>query len=233
MVCGGDLEYLQDRETMQCYYCGVEKAGNAVCSRGHFVCDACHAKDALSIIKEVCLNTDQKDMIALLKKIRSHAAFPVHGPEHHGLIPAVVLAVYRNSGGMLSRDRMLAGINRGAEVPGGACGFYGSCGVALGVGTAFSIILEANPLKSKARRIVQAITAEVLKNIAEYNAPRCCQRECYIGLLEAARLSDVYLDVKLTANEPLACAQHAENKECIGKACPLWREDSATSTSSV
>jgi len=223
MVCGAEILYAGEPVTRRCHYCGAETPSPAVCKNGHFVCDTCHARDAVAHIKRVCLGSGQQDMLLLLKQIREYPFFPLHGPEHHALVPGVILAAYRNSGGDLSDATMVKGIEMGRAVPGGCCAFWGACGAALGAGIAFSVILEASPLKARERRIVQRVTAEILGDIARFTAPRCCQRECAVALQKSATLSRKYLSVTLTADAQLTCAQHEKNRECIGKACPLWQ----------
>jgi SAM-dependent methyltransferase len=222
MVCGDSLDYPGEDQLVKCFYCGSQKKANAICKKGHFVCDVCHSADSIRIIKQVCLNTEESDMVSIMKKIRSSPAFPVHGPEHHSLVPAVILAAYRNSGGGLSDDRLLAGIDRGSTVPGGSCAFMGACGAAIGVGIAFSIILEADPCKATARQSVQRVTSLVLGEIADFEAARCCQRDSWVALTKAAELSEKNLGIRLKADAPLLCRQFSRNKECIKTRCPLW-----------
>jgi len=160
-------------------------------------------------------------MIALLKTIRNHPVFPMHGPDHHALVPAVILSVYKNLGGDISDQDILTGIDRGNNIPGGACSFLGVCGAATGVGIAFSIIVNANPYKGKERQLVQKATKKVLEEIARYEAPRCCRRECWTALKAAAGLSKSYLAIRLPAEGNFRCTQSNLNKECIGSKCPL------------
>jgi MoaA/NifB/PqqE/SkfB family radical SAM enzyme/SAM-dependent methyltransferase len=222
MVCGADLEYLDAEQDKQCFFCGRDKKANALCGGGHFVCDECHRAGAVEIIEQVCMNTAESDMVSLMMKIRSHPLFPVHGPEHHALVPGVILAAYRNSGGDIADDRLSSAIDRGAVVPGGSCAFLGACGAALGVGAAFSTILNATPLKGKERQTVQQITRQVLEKIASYDAPRCCQRDCWLALKEASHTAARLLPVEIKAEKELICGQYKQNKECIHASCPLW-----------
>jgi MoaA/NifB/PqqE/SkfB family radical SAM enzyme/ubiquinone/menaquinone biosynthesis C-methylase UbiE len=222
MVCGETLEYLKKDTLLECFFCGSQKKANAICKKGHFVCDVCHSADSIKIIKQVCLNTKEDDMISLMKKIRSYPSFPIHGPEHHSLVPAVILAAYRNSGGKLSNDQLIAGIDRGSTIPGGSCAFMGACGAAIGAGIAFSIIIEANPYQATNRQLVQRVTQKVLGEIANFEAARCCQRDSWIALKMATRLSEKNLGIRLKADMDLICSQFNKNKECIKAQCPLW-----------
>jgi hypothetical protein len=224
MVCGAPLTYLERERLIECSFCGQSLTANAVCARGHFVCDACHTRDELALIEQVCLATDETDMVALMAKIRRHPSVPVHGPGHHALVPGVILSTYRNLGGEVSDDTIRTGIRRGSQIAGGACGFLGVCGAATGVGIAFSLILKANPLKAAERQIVQSVTQRVLERIAALEAARCCQRECWLALRTAAELSAQYLPIPLRADASLSCWQSDRNAQCITDRCPLWPE---------
>lgn len=229
MVCGCEITYLQHEEEGTCYYCGGTKKTNTLCVHSHFICDDCHQQDGLSAIRLLCTETKEQDMLALLKKIRQHPSVPMHGPEHHAMVPGIILATYRNRGGKIGKEAILGGIERGSKVPGGVCGFWGNCGAATGVGIAFSVLLDATPLTPKARQLAQKITARVLDRIAEIKGGRCCQRETVNALKEAARISREILPVLLLAEEEFECNQFAANKECIRKLCPMWQEGSEAS----
>lgn len=222
MVCGEEISYLAREREAACHYCGGIKKINALCAQGHYVCDACHQQDGLSVIRLICAETKEQDMLALLAEIRRHPAIPLHGPEHHAMLPGIILATYRNRGGRISREDILTGIERGSKVPGGVCGFWGNCGAAVGVGIAFSVLLAATPLTPGPRQQVQAITARVLAEISRTKGARCCRRETVSALREAALVSQGLLPVSLVAEADFRCRQSNLNRECIGGACPLW-----------
>jgi SAM-dependent methyltransferase len=221
MLCGAPLTYLSEPKEIACAYCGKTSSANALCENGHFVCDTCHLKDGLKAIEHICLETKETDMLSLLEEIRRHPAIPVHGPEHHAMVPGIILATYRNLGGDISPSTILEGIKRGSTIVGGHCAFMGVCGAAVGVGISFSMILEANPLKASKRKIVQMVTQTVLAEIAKLEAARCCQRDSWIALKKAAELSKTILPLSLLANAPIVCRQRKTNKDCLGSECPL------------
>jgi hypothetical protein len=165
-------------------------------------------------------------MIALMQEIRLHPVIPLHGPEHHALVPAVILATYRNRGGEVSPALLCAALERGKQITGGFCGLMGACGAALGVGIAFSLLLDANPLKPKPRQIAQTATQAVLQELASLEAGRCCQRDTWLALTKAAELSRELLPITLLAEAPLRCGQAKDNKECLGETCPLYKFNS-------
>ncbi|RJX28174.1 MAG: methyltransferase domain-containing protein [Desulfurivibrio sp.] len=222
LVCGSELRYFTTDRERTCYYCGEKKAANASCLAGHFVCDACHQHKGVAVIRKICTESAIEDMVTLMKKIRSQPAISMHGPEHHALVPGIILSTYRARGGKVGKKDILAAIDRGSKVPGGACGFWGSCGAAVGAGIAFSVILAATPLTPKKRQLAQQVTARILERIASFQAGRCCQRETMIALQAAAELSGEILPVELLAEDSLACSQYPMNRECIRQACMLW-----------
>lgn len=228
MVCGSELLYPDKEVELSCHYCGQLSRANAHCSQKHFVCDNCHSSDALEVIEHLCLESKETDLLELLARIRCHPAIPVHGPEHHALVPGIIVAAYRNSGGEVDADLIRTAIRRGGQVIGGSCAFLGICGSATGVGTAFSLLLQANPVKAEQRQIVQQITQQVLQEVASFNAARCCQRDCWLGLKLAAKLSREYLPISLHADALIGCYQRQHNKECIGMECPVLQEQIAT-----
>jgi SAM-dependent methyltransferase len=227
LICGAPLVYLTDIEGKACARCGKVKGANAVCEEGHFICDSCHVREPKELIRAACTTTRETDMVRLFEEVRSGAQFPMHGPEHHGLVPGVILATYRNLGGEITESDILTGIERGLGTPGGSCGFMGICGAAVGVGIAFSIILGGNPLTPKPRQLVLRALSEILGALSDREAARCCRRECLLALREAARLSREFLPVTLLADEASPCDQYRGNKECIGKQCPFFRRQSA------
>ncbi len=224
MVCGAELHYFTDSKEMTCSYCGRVLPANGCCEEEHFVCDSCHRENGIEVIKAICSSTEERDLVRLLELIRSHPAIPMHGPEHHAMIPGIILACYRNSGGDIKEETILTGIRRGGDIPGGVCGFWGACGAAVGAGIAVSIILAATPLTPAPRQMAQSFSARILKLISRHRGGRCCQRETWLALTETARLSESILSVPMVAEGALHCSQYLQNRECIRKQCPLWEQ---------
>jgi MoaA/NifB/PqqE/SkfB family radical SAM enzyme/ubiquinone/menaquinone biosynthesis C-methylase UbiE len=221
LVCGGEVRYLPRPEPATCHYCGAVCNTEVACA-AHYVCDHCHLADGLEIIKQVCTTTDEKNLFTLLHLIRSHPALAMHGPEHHAMVPGIILACYRNNGGKIDQDRITTGIERGSKIPGGICGFWGGCGAALGVGIAFAVIMEATPLTPGARQQAQRITARVLSRLAKTKGARCCRRETLSALQEAAAITVEKLKVILPTGANRPCDQAGRNRECIRKNCQFW-----------
>jgi len=222
MVCGSELKYLEFPEERQCVYCSKTFTAGTICAGGHFVCDGCHSRDALEVIRSLCSSSEETDMARLYEQLHNHPAFPMHGPEHHALVPAVVLTVYRNLTGKTGKKELEAVLERGSSAPGGSCAFLGICGAAAGAGTAFSAILNATPYTAAERQKVMQTSAKVLEKIASYTAARCCLRDGWTALRAAALLSEELIGIRLPADEQIICRQSGKNRECQGKVCPLF-----------
>ncbi|BCS96067.1 hypothetical protein DSLASN_16990 [Desulfoluna limicola] len=224
MRCGRPLTYLHREREETCGFCGNTVMANATCEGGHFVCDTCHSEDALEVVKHLCLTTREMDTITLFDKIKKHPSVPLHGPEHHFIVPGVITAAYRNSGGSIGDEEILSAIRRGADIPGGSCAFWGGCGAALGTGIAFGVILRSNPIKPFERQTVQQLTGHIITALGELEAARCCRREALTALKIAADLSQAILPAPIKASAPPHCFQFNANKECIKSRCP-WYAD--------
>jgi len=99
LVCGAPVCYLAEETRQTCTFCGKVFSATAHCAEGHFVCDACHTRNAEAFLEHICTVTTKTDFIDLLQEIRRHPAIPLHGPEHHIMVPGIILAAYRNTGG--------------------------------------------------------------------------------------------------------------------------------------
>ncbi|MFB3883462.1 MAG: DUF5714 domain-containing protein [Armatimonadota bacterium] len=225
MVCGAALVYLDGEAEFRCHYCGQVKAANARCAQGHYVCDVCHTGDHTEFIKGYCRNATATDPVAVFAEMRRSHLFPLHGPEHHALVPAAFLTAYRNAFGEPPQARIEAAIERGAGLPGGTCAYWGGCAAALGIGIAYATILRATPLSHEPRGVVQTVVSRILAEMGKYGRPRCCRRESLLALKLGCELSSSYLPHALEHGAIPACDQMTLNRECMGEGCALRASD--------
>lgn len=223
LLCGAPLEYLERASRLRCVLCGKEREGNVECAEGHYVCDRCHALGARRIIEEVCRETPRIDPIGLAVSLMRLPSVHMHGPEHHFLVPAVLLATYLNAAGRSAQKEapVKEARSRSEAVPGGVCGNWGACGAAIGVGTFVSLATGATPLSTDAWRLANGATARVLARIAASGGPRCCKRDTFHALLEAIDIVRDALGVELPIEGPVVCDFHSGNRECLGAQCPF------------
>lgn len=223
LVCGAELVYRAAAERMPCVLCGATAESPAACAGGHFVCDACHAGSAKDVIERACLAAEGDDPLAIARAIMRHPKLKLHGPEHHYLVPAALLAAHANATG--TRDalpRLLAEARRRSDqVAGGFCGFQGACGAGIGAGIFVSLATGATPLSAGPWAHANAATARALDTVARVGGPRCCKRTTGLTLLAAARFAKERLGVRLsTSSAP--CEVSDRNRECIRGRCPFY-----------
>jgi len=217
-VCGSPLIYSTEETTMTCDLCGAEYSTRIYCPEGHYVCDACHSRAALESVKEILDQTDSADPFELLEKVMADPSIPMHGPEHHAILPAVIVAAVQKAGYPVPENAVEEALERGAALPGGWCGYYGACGGGVGVGIAVSVLAEATPLKGPERSLATAATAYALTAV-EDEGPRCCKRMLRMGLEAAVEFLDQRMGIKLVAHPPRRCRYVGRNAECIREDC--------------
>lgn len=221
IICGKDLVYADQTISRACSICGKVFTTRVYCEDGHFVCDACHSASQ-SDVKWFLRHTEEKDPIIILHHIFEMEKVHMHGPEHHSIVPGVLLAAYRNNGGEIDIDAALnLAFERGSKVPGGFCGFWGVCGSAVGAGIYASIVLGGSPLKKDTWHIPQTVTARCLEAIAAVGGPRCCKRVSRLAIGVAVEWTKEFLDVTMPISHP-KCTHFKRNRECLHADCPFY-----------
>ena len=69
LICGAPLHYFQQERELECALCHRKFPANASCEAGHFVCDECHARRGLEVIREACGKSASRDPITLMQEI--------------------------------------------------------------------------------------------------------------------------------------------------------------------
>ncbi len=224
LVCGKPIVYSKASERQACALCGGARESTARCKAGHFVCDTCHSAPAKDVIEKACVASEERDPVALALRLMRHPAVKLHGPEHHFLVPAVLLAAFSNvrGEGRLKAERLAEARRRSEPLSGGFCGTQGACGAAIGTGTFVALATGSTPLLGKERGLSNRMTAAALAVIGRMDAARCCKRDSLLSILAAAKFAREHLRVDLPASGP-ACEWSNVNGECAGGACPFNR----------
>lgn len=221
LICGEPLVYYETAREMTCVYCGRSFPSNAACEAGHFVCDACHSRKAVENILAYCGTCESRDPIAIARALMADPFVHMHGPEHHVLVGAALLTAWHNSSGQGDFPAALAELaRRGEQVPGGACGFWGCCGAAVSAGIFFSVAAGATPLAGESWGLANRATAAALQAIGDIGGPRCCKRDSFTAILQAADLCRRELGVDMEIPERVVCGFFPQNRECLGRRCP-------------
>ena len=220
MICGKSLVYHYSAQTNSCYICGKSGDSNACCEEGHYICDDCHSeRGALAITLEAG-STISKNPVEIAAEIMKNAAISMHGPEHHYLVAASLLAAYKNAGGHLDLgDALQSALQRAKKVPGGVCGFWGSCGAGISTGIFISIITEATPLSENPWSLANRMTSLSLAVIAENGGPRCCKRNTNIAICQAAAFIKEFFGIAFELPQRITCEFSHRNDQCRKNKC--------------
>ncbi len=223
LICKAPLEYVETDTIMECVICHKQENSKTQCVNGHFVCSECHTR-GLDDIFAICKNEKSKNPIKLLEKMMSMKFCHMHGPEHHVMVGASLLSAYKNAGGEIELLSALSEMyNRGKQVPGGACGFWGACGAGISTGMYMSIITKSTPLAKEAWGLSNQMTARALNAIGQNGGPRCCKRDSYLAIIEAVNFTEEKLGIKMDLDE-IICSRSNLNNQCIKSQCPFYKK---------
>ncbi|MCK4273281.1 MAG: hypothetical protein KAW90_00205 [Dehalococcoidales bacterium] len=220
-VCGDPLVYGTGEVSRQCVFCGKEFNTLVSCPKGHYVCDSCHSQTSLDILREVLNSTTSTDPAEILETVMSHPSVPMHGPEHHAMVPAIIVAAVKNTGYPVPEGAEEKALERGVKVPGGWCGFYGACGAAIGVGIAVSVLTGATPLTGKTRGLANEATTFTLNYMLD-GGPRCCKRASRKALEAAVEFLKTRMGITLSQAQEINCQYVGRNRECIRQDCAYY-----------
>ncbi len=221
IICGKPIIYEEQATERMCVICHKNFASNAACIDGHFVCDLCHGSGVDSLVS-LLLNSGEKSPSRLLQQVFNLPEIHMHGPEHHRIVPGVLLTAFYNNGGNIDLGKSLSeAMKRGKQVPGGTCGFWGVCGSAVGVGIYASIVTGSNPLNGEVWHLPQQLSSRCLSKIAEVGGPRCCKRTSLIAIEESIRFTKEKLGISMP-EERTKCTFSSKNKECLKEDCPYY-----------
>ena len=226
MICGEGLVYFEAARKLSCHTCGKEAMTNACCEQGHFICDACHGEAGFLLISRYAGEGSSRNPMEIATEMMKNPGIPMHGPEHHYLVAASLLAAYANAGGRADRSKALHRIlERARNVPGGICGMWGSCGAGISTGIFWSVITGATPLSQKEWSQANGLTAKSLARIAAHGGPRCCKRNSYLAIMQGAAAIEEQLGVSLELPREIACEFSRRNQECKKAACLFYANE--------
>ncbi len=223
LFCGFDEVKMETSQEMQCVFCGEISDAMSICVNNHYVCDNCKRLTPNELIKKVCMNTKKTDPISLAVEIMGSPAIKMHGPEHHFIVPAVLLTCINNAFGSIEnlKEKIDMAEKRANEtVP--TCSFnLGTCGAAIGTGIFLSIYTNQNPRSEDEWSLANSIIASSLKRVADSGGPRCCKRDTYIAIEEAVD----FLRDKFAVYLPIStakCTFSLRNRSCGREECNFY-----------
>lgn len=220
LICKAPLEYLEKDEWMTCAVCGKKELSKTRCIKGHYVCNTCHTA-GMDVIVGICLKETSKDPVTILEDMMNESFCHMHGPEHHVMVGAALLTAYKNAGGTIElEDALKEMLRRGRKVPGGACGFWGTCGAGISSGMFVSIISGSTPLSEEPYALSNLMTSKSLEAIGKAGGPRCCKRNSYLAIQAASEFVKEHFGVEMESHD-IICSHSHLNNQCIGRRCPF------------
>ena len=225
LFCGKELLYMDQPEELHCLFCHGVFSTQAKCVDNHFVCDACHSLSADDLIERFTIASVSKDPLHMAITLMKSPGVKMHGPEHHFLIPAVLLSAFYNVKGEPGKKeaKIRKARQRAEKILGGFCGFYGDCGAAVGTGIFVALMTGSTPLSQGEWRLSNLMTADSLHAIAKAGGPRCCKRNSFLAILEALRFVKDEFRVEMDVSpDRVKCGFHDLNKECRKAECRFY-----------
>ena len=224
LICGSELVYKESLDESECYFCKKIYESNVKCVNGHFICDSCHSLPANDLIKQFCISSELKDPIEMALILMRNPKIKMHGPEHHFLVPAVLLASYYNMKNDPEKkaEKIKEAEKRAKNLLGGFCGYYGACAAGVGTGVFISLITGATPLSEYEWKLSNAMTSRSLCSVANAGGPRCCKRNTFRSITEAVIFLGENFGMKIDINKNLTCEFSSLNKECLHDECLFY-----------
>nr|WP_321357975.1 DUF5714 domain-containing protein [uncultured Draconibacterium sp.] len=222
-LCDQELENKTLLQT--CIYCKCSEETDLPCPDGHFICSVCREKELWDLVDDYCISSTSANPVEMAEMLMLSPNFKMHCPDHHYLVPAVLLASY---GKVVKKRKKLPdwqkiARNRAKKVPGAFCGTHGSCGAAVGTGIFMSTIAGATPLSEMEWELCNSIVGNSLLSMAKYGGPRCCKRVTYLALQESVRFLKERLSVKLDIPEKIECRfSHRNEEQCLKEKCDFY-----------
>lgn len=220
-VCGVPLVNSPEDVPVKCGICGREAKIRLSCPNGHYVCPECSNLEIPQVLEKVISSSKSKSPGEILELVMAHPKLSMHGPDHHYIIPIVIIAAAKNAGYEVPVEAIQEAMQRGLQVPGGWCGFCGACGAAVGMGIATSALTMATPVNGKKRSLAIEATSVALARMTD-NAPRCCKKAGRIAMETAVDFLNAKIGTKLEKGKTPVCTYSARNKECVKQACKYY-----------
>ena len=229
LVCGEPLIYFEEAKELECQICHKTFQAYSSCKNGHYVCDQCHEKKGIQVILDGCRQSSSKNPITIMQQLMEDPYIYMHGPEHHILVGAALLTACHNCGAAMDFPAALEEMKeRGSRYPGGSCGLWGCCGAAVSVGMFISIFTKATPLTGKSWGCANQATARALAAIGALGGPRCCKRNSFTAVKEAAAFVKETFGIEMELPDAIRCDFSHENQQCLKTRCPYYQGASET-----
>ncbi len=236
MVCGAFLEYLEHARDLSCIYCKKTEQGHITCPNGHYICDLCHNRDAMTIIEDIVRTTISKDPFEIAELMMSYPGLPMLGCQHAYIAAGALMAALRNEGSRAVADEKIREVfNRTRkQAHGGYCGLTGVCGIAPAIGACFSVLTGSKCGTRDEQRITMEAVTRVTRAITDLTGPSCCKAYVWSALDVATKYLKESLGTELPTHAKIVCSYTSKHPHgCREKNCPYFAGGAVKSANTV
>ncbi|MGE4587946.1 MAG: DUF5714 domain-containing protein [Mangrovibacterium sp.] len=177
------------------------------------------------LITKHCMESDSVNPAGMAYDIMKQKEMRMHGPEHHYLTAAVLVAAYCNEKNLVPEKAELLRkvFYRTNMLPPGACGFYGICGDVQAVGAAVSLLLKITPYSGSELKMLNEVTAKCQQRMACFKGQRCCKRATFSNVYEGAKCMNDMLGTSFVVENTGTCEFSHKNDTCNKNECQFYK----------
>lgn len=190
------------------------------------MCEECHGRRILALIQEEALKDAGPDPLRIAAGWMKIPFLPMLGCEHALIAAGAFLASLRSEGTVAVSDGLvLEALERTRRQAIGAfCGLTGVCGIAIALGAAFSVVLQAACPRDRETAMTMRVVARVTDAIASQTGPCCCKNFVFTGLSVAVGLAKEYWESNLPLDFSWTACQESERHPhgCRKAKCPYY-----------
>ncbi|MEG1603278.1 MAG: DUF5714 domain-containing protein [Cloacibacillus sp.] len=193
---------------------------------------ALNCERSFEIITERCMRyyktEESGSILEIVFDVMNDVSFPMHNFAHHYLVPAVLLSslyIAKKENEEKFQNDLHEVEKRAKNVLPAFCGFYGTCGAAVGCGIYMSVATGTTPLSKETWGLCNRATAGALTRMAELGGPRCCKRNTFAALQFMKKYTADNLGYELAVPETITCVYGKFNNECLKNNCPYFNEE--------
>lgn len=166
------------------------------------------------------------DPVSISEEVIREANPPMLGCEHAWIAAGALMTAIKNHGKIeVAEEQIIEALHRTRKQAVGAyCGLTGVCGIAVGIGAAFSVLLGAACPKDRETAATMHVVSRVVGEIANQAGPCCCKNFLRATLTLSVQLASEYLKIDLPGPAQIKCADSGRHPHgCRETKCTYYK----------
>lgn len=211
---------------MRCVFCGKAEPGHISCREGHYICEACHNRDAMAAMEDVIFLSKSKNPFEIAELVMSLPGLPMLGCHHAYIAGGALMAAIKNEGARAITHEEIEEVFKRTEkqAHGGYCGLTGVCGIGPAIGACFSILTGSKCGKDLEQRITMEVVTRVSRAITGLTGPSCCKAYVWASLEVATFFLKEVFGIELSQRKGMACNYTDKHPHgCREAECPYFK----------